>query len=70
MQCTRLSSRAPGRDLALSAHPKEKFSCPSARNDNLLNIVGRGRDEVSERAFLLRFSLIKSSSSKLGRWSA
>jgi len=54
----------------ISAHTKEQFSCPSARNDNSLNIVGRGRDEVSERAFLLRFSLIKSSSSKLGGWSA
>jgi len=63
-------SSARKRPCIIGPSEREEFSCPSARNDNLLNIVGRGKDEVSERAFLLRFSLIKSSSSKLGRWSA
>jgi hypothetical protein len=63
-------SSARKRPCIIGPSEREVFLPFGARNDNLLNIVGCGRDEVSERAFLLRFSLIKSSSSKLGRWSA
>jgi len=62
-------SSARKRPCIIGPSEREVF-LPFGSKTNLLNIVGRGRDEVSERAFLLRFSLIKSSSSKLGRWSA